>query len=142
MLRDIVGELYYHGNGHNYSCSESMLRAIDRYYDLKLPEELFYAASAYSGGCGHDEMCGAVASAIAALGILYSQQGHAHNSPEMAAVRKELFERFEEKFGPYRCVELKKRYHVPDRKCEVLLLECADILEDIISRNEIINKRD
>ena len=140
MLRDVVSELYYHGNGHNFSCSEAMIRGIDTYYQLDLPEEVFYAASGFSGGCRHDEMCGALAGSIFALGILYSVKDHAHDSELMGDLREQLFKRFEERFGPYRCVELKKRYHTVERKCEVLLLECADILEDLIRSNEIINK--
>lgn len=140
MLRDLAVKYYYHGNGYNYSCSEAMMHAIDEYYDLHLPVEVFYAVSAYSGGCGHDEMCGALASSVAVLGILYSLNGHAHDSEVMREVRRELFERFEEHFGPYRCVELKQKYHVPDFKCQVLLEGCADILEDILGKYEIINK--
>ena len=94
----------------------------------------------FSGGCWHNEMCGGLSSSLAVLGILYSRDGHGHDSPELKKMAFELFSRFEEKFGNGKCWRLKKAYYVPERKCEVLLVHIADILEDIIAKNEIINK--
>ena len=65
MLRDELIRYYYRGNGYNYSCAEAMMRAMNDYYDLKLPEEMFYAASSFSGGCWQNEMCGGLASIAA-----------------------------------------------------------------------------
>ena len=140
MLRDELIKYYYPGNGYNYSCAEAMMHAVDDYYDLNLPKESFLAASSFSGGCWHNEMCGGLSSSLAVLGILYSRDGHGHDSPELKKMAFELFSRFEEKFGNGKCWRLKKAYYVPERKCEVLLVHIADILEDIIAKNEIINK--
>jgi hypothetical protein len=41
------------------------------------------------------------------------------------------------------CVGLKSRYHVPERKCESILVVAADLLEEIIDSNRelIVNKK-
>ncbi|MBQ1341079.1 MAG: C-GCAxxG-C-C family protein [Erysipelotrichaceae bacterium] len=140
MLRDEVVKYYYPGNGYNYSCSESMIRAINDFYDLKLPQEVLYAASCFSGGCWHDELCGGIASALSALGILYSVNGHAHDSDVMRKAAAELFRRVDEEFGTTHCVYLKRHNYVPGIKCEPLLVRIADFTEDIIRNNNIINK--
>ena len=141
MLRDEVVKYYFPGNNRNYSCSESMIRAVNDYYDLDLPEDVLLASSAFSGGCWHDEMCGGISSALMVLGILYSVNGHAHDSDQMKAREAELFERFDEKFGTTRCKYLKEHYYIQGIKCEPVLVVIADILEDLINRNAIINKR-
>ena len=141
MLKDEVIKYYYPPNGYNYSCSESMLRGVSDCFHLDISEETYYAASSFSGGCGHDELCGGLASALAVLGILYAVNGHAHDSDTMKAARKELFERFEEKYPTTKCLWLKEHYFVPVRKCESILADIADILEDILQKYEFINPR-
>ena len=141
MLRDEVVKYYYPGNNRNYSCSESMIRAVNDYYKLDLPEEVMLASSSFSGGCWHDEMCGGLSSALMVLGILYSKDGHAHDSDEMRAREAELFERFDREFGNTRCKYLKEHYYIQGIKCEPVLVVIADILEDIIKNNSFINKK-
>ena len=140
MLRDVVIKYYYQGNGYNYNCSEAMIHAIDEYYGLNLPEQVLYASSGFGGGARHDEMCGGLASAVAALGLLYSVNGRGHDSDKMKELVSELFRRFDEQFSSSRCKYLKEHYYIPDRKCEQVLAVCADILEDIMSNNPTINK--
>ncbi|MBR0137108.1 MAG: C-GCAxxG-C-C family protein [Erysipelotrichaceae bacterium] len=141
MLRDELIRYYYRGNGYNYNCAESMLRACNDYFNLNLPDVLFYAASGYGGGMGHNELCGGLASAVSVLGVLYSVNGKGHDSPYLRELTNELFSRFEEKLGKGKCKELKELYSIPERRCEPILVICADVLEDIISRNEPVNRR-
>lgn len=141
MLKDTVVKYYYKPNGYNMSCAEAMLKACDEYFGLKLPEKMYYAASGFSGGAWHNEMCGCVASSIAVLSILYSVEGHAHDSPLLKRLVPHFLMRFEQQFTSTRCGYLKKQYHQPDIKCQIVLEGCADILEEIISTNEIINKQ-
>ena len=140
MLRDELVKYYFPGNNRNYSCSESMIRAANDYYGLNLSEDVFLAASSFSGGCWHDEMCGGLTSALMTLGILYSLNGHAHDSEVMREAEGELFRRFDEKYASNRCKYLKRNYYVQGIKCEPVLVVIADMLEDIIKKYNIINK--
>ncbi len=141
MLRDELIRYYYPGNGHNYSCAEAMMRAMNDYYGLSLPEEMFYAASSFSGGCWQNEMCGGLASIAAVLGIMYSRNGHGHDSVELKKLIIQLFSQVRGKYGCTNCGSLKPLIHVPERKCEPGLVFMCDIAEQLIRENEIINKR-
>ncbi|MBO4218999.1 MAG: C-GCAxxG-C-C family protein [Erysipelotrichaceae bacterium] len=141
MLRDELIRYYYPGNGHDFSCAEAMLHAMNDYYDLDLPQEMFYAASAFSGGCWQNQMCGGLASIAAVLGLLYSREGHGHSSRELKLLTIQLFSRVREKYGCTNCGSLKPLIHIPDRKCEPGLVEMCDIAEQLISETEIINNR-
>ena len=135
MFKDLVWKYYYKANGYNYSCSKAMIHASNDYFHLDLSEDVFRLVCAYSGGAGHDEMCGALASAIGVLSVLYSVNQRAHDSARMKELRNEFFARFDSRMGPYRCLELKKRYADPVRKCETVVCACADILEEILREN-------
>ena len=135
MLRDELVKYYYSGNGYNYNCAESMLHALDDYYHLHLPRQMFLAASSFGGGCRHDEMCGGLASALSVLGVLYSVDGRGHDSPLLRELTDQLFRKFDERFSTSRCVRLKQENYIPGRKCEPILVVCADIIEEIIRDN-------
>lgn len=141
MLRDELVKYYRKENGYNYSCAEAMIHAANDYYGLDLPQEVMLAASSFSGGCWHNEMCGGIASALSILGIMYSVDGRAHDSEKLREVVGELFEAFEKEYGKGRCLELKYRYHNPEQRCERMLAGCADILEDIIRDNKPVNNK-
>ncbi|MCR5067306.1 MAG: C-GCAxxG-C-C family protein [Erysipelotrichaceae bacterium] len=141
MLRDEVIRYYYGANGYDYNCAEAMLHAADDYFHLNLPQEMFLGASGFGGGCFHDEMCGSLNSAITVLGLLYSVDGHGHQSKLLTQLEMELLNRFEERFHTTHCKQLKRENYIPVRKCENIIVVCADILEEIISKNPVINRR-
>ncbi len=143
MLRDVVVKYYYPPNGYNYNCAESMLRAVNEYYQLDLPEVMLRGVSGFGGGAGHDVLCGALESAVITLSMLFSVNGRGHESELLTELTDRLLSRFEEKMGYLGCVGLKSRYHVPVRKCESILVTAADLLEEIIDSNRelIVNKK-
>ncbi len=140
MLRDELIKYYYPPNGYNYNCAESMIRAINDYYDLKLPEQVFNAVSGFGGGAHHDELCGGIVGIIDGLSLLYAHNGRGHDSPELRQITAEFFQRFDAVFSTTRCNQLKKENAIPIRKCEPVLTVCADILEDLIREYPIINQ--
>ena len=135
MLRDVVVKYYYPPNGYNYNCAESMLRAVDEYYRLELPEQMLRGVSGFGGGAGHDVLCGALESAVITLSVLFSVNGRGHDSDLLRELTDRLLSEFETSMGYLGCVGLKSRYHVPVRKCESILIMAADLLEEIIDSN-------
>ena len=115
-------------------CSEAMLYACNEYYDLKLPEEVFLAASAFCGGMDHNEVCGALSGSLMVIGILYSS-GRCHHSEEMKEIEGELFRRFTERLGSVNCDDLKEQ----GIKCSTLMTTASEILEDLIERHPVHN---
>lgn len=136
MFRDTV--MRYYDPELNYGCSEALLYAANEYFDLNLSKEAFLASSAFGGGMYHNEVCGAVSSSLAVIGILYST-GKCHNSDEMKTIEKEMFRRFIEKLGIQYCDALKEKHKTEEKRCEKMLVSAADILEELI-REHPINK--
>ncbi len=137
MLRDTV--IRYYDPKLNYGCSEAMLYAANEYYDLNLGKEAFLASSAFGGGMYHNEICGALASSLAVVGILYST-GRCHSSNEMKEIEKELFKRFIEKLGTQYCDPLKEKHKTEEKRCEKMMITAADALEELINEHPVNNK--
>ena len=123
----------------NRSCSESLLAGANEYYGLNLDEKAFLASSAFGGGMYYDGVCGVISSSAAVLGMLYST-GRAHDSEVMKKTVKEVYTKFIDKLGVYTCPELKAKYKTDEKRCETMLATCADVLEEIINENPIINE--
>jgi len=136
MLKDEVVKYYYPGNGYNYNCAEAMLRALNDYYHLDLSRDILYAASSFGGGAGHDEMCGGIASVLAVLGVLFSQNGKGHDSIKMNELRRRFFEEFDKVYEKTDCVFLKSNYYVPVHKCEAVLVNIAEFVEKLLEESE------
>ena len=138
MLKDEVIKYYYPGNGHQCNCAESMLRAINDYYQLNLTAETLSCACCHGGGCGHDELCGGIAGVLMGLGIMFAKEGKARASANLNEIRKRFFEEFDSLYPCTSCNALRSQYAVPERKCESLLVGIADIAEKLIEeyRNE------
>lgn len=132
MFRDCA--LKYYEKENDWSCSETLIRAANEYYELKLSEDVLLAMSAFSGGMYVGGMCGAVSGSIAAIGILYSN-GHAHQSEEMKALVPELISRFQERLEVSDCTTLKEKYKTPEIRCGRMIAAAADVLEEILKEN-------
>ena len=135
MLRDELIRYYSPTEGPRYNCAEAMMRALNDYYRLNLPKEVLCAASSFGGGCAHDEMCGGIASSLAVLGILFSNDGNSRNSLNLIQLRKQFFTEFDAIYQQSRCNYLRNNYSGPGRRCEPVLVNIADIIEKIITEN-------
>ena len=140
MLRDVVIDYYLPKEGTRCNCAEAMINAANTYYNLNLSEDTLSAACCYGGGSGHDELCGGVSGALIVLGILYANGARAADSPMVNVVRQEFFDRFDEVYPSARCGFLRPTFSVPERRCESILNVCADILEEVISKHEVVRK--
>lgn len=110
-------------------------------------EEAWRIASAFGGGMGIGETCGAVAGAMIAIGMRYGQVRE--NDPEQKAVmkqkRQEFLEEFLERYPSCRCREiLKHDISDPEERqkileagllfdlCPEVVLDAMDILDGIL----------
>lgn len=132
MFREVVEK--YYAREMNNSCSEAVIKAANEYYGLNISEEMIKAASAFSGGCCGN-MCGALASGSAVIGILYSN-GHAHDSAEMKEKVNELTREFAARLGTINCTALKMKYKTPEKRCSDIVLAAADIIEELLSEKK------
>ena len=68
MLKDLLPKYYFE---QNYNCAETILRAANEYYDLKLHDRDMILVGAYGAGIQSGNTCGAVLSAAAVLSMKY-----------------------------------------------------------------------
>lgn len=130
---DLVADDYMLKN--DYNCAETMLHAANQAYDLGLSEEAMRVASAFGGGMGREDACGAMTGALMALGILRGT-GKSHQDPRMGELRDEFVRRFEERFGSVECRCLKTTHKDPVRGCAPITEGAAEILQEILDRQQ------
>ena len=82
---------------------------------------------------GTENVCGALTASLMVLGCLFVKE-HAHQSPEIKEISKELFEAYNKKMGSYICTPLKEKYRSEEKKCYEVILKGAEILDEIIEK--------
>ena len=68
MLKDVYQKYYFE---QNYNCAETLLRAANDYYDLKLHDRDMIMVGAYGAGIQCGNTCGAVLAAASVLSMKY-----------------------------------------------------------------------
>ncbi|NHJ12965.1 MAG: C_GCAxxG_C_C family protein [Candidatus Thorarchaeota archaeon] len=103
-----VGKRALANFGSDYSCAQSVLKAVLEYKGL-LKEEFPYLAAGLGGGIAHEgNVCGAVTGGVMAIGALMSQfaidvKGHKDQTYKCS---EDFIARFREEFGTILCKEL------------------------------------
>ena len=80
-----------------------------------------------------EETCGALAGAVAVMGILLVED-RAHESERLKESVTAFFRQYEKQMGTINCKFLKDQYREEDPvKCRVIVMEAARILEEILA---------
>lgn len=136
MLRDSVKK--YFDISYNLNCAETIIYACNEEYKLNLNEDTLKTMSAFGGGMGIEDVCGAITGALAILGIMFTKE-KAHESTLIKTLSQEFFKAFQEKLGSRNCAELKAKYRNNDIRCQRMMDASAEVLENIIlSHKELI----
>lgn len=132
MLVEKTRELY--DKKYDYNCSECILRAVNDVYDLNLSDQTVKAMSAFGGGMAIGSICGGATGAIAAIGIMYTED-RAHTSPQVKWMTSEFMQKFHMKLGSLQCYDLiaKHRKSEEDR-CLKMMEVAAEALEEIVEK--------
>lgn len=132
MLKDYIEKYYFE---QNYNCAETILRAANEYYDLKLHDRDMIMVGAYGAGIQSGNTCGAVLSAAAVLSLKYVE-ARAHESKDIRPVVQKLLRKFNEKYGSILCKDIKAQSFKPEYRCKMTVETACDILEETISEYE------
>lgn len=132
MLKDYIEKYYFE---QNYNCAETILRAANEYYDLKLHDRDMIMVGAYGAGIQSGNTCGAVLSAAAVLSLKYVE-ARAHESEDIRPVVQKLLRKFNEKYGSILCKDIKAQSFKPEYRCKMTVETACDILEETISEYE------
>ena len=132
MLKDIFEKYYY---DQNYNCAETMIRAANEYYDLKLHDRDMILLGGYGGGIQTGNTCGAILAAVSVLSMKYVGQ-KVHESKDIKPVTTALIREFNKKYGSVLCKDIKPQSFDPKLRCKYTIETACDILEAVIAEYE------
>lgn len=132
MLKELAAKYYF---SQNYNCAESVVRAANEYYDLKLHDRDMILVGAYGGGIQTGNTCGAYLGAAAVLSMKYVAQ-KAHESADIKPVVTMLNQRFTAEMESLLCQEIKPKVFQPEIRCRVTVDTVCDVLEKVIADYE------
>jgi C_GCAxxG_C_C family probable redox protein len=134
MLADLIKAGF--GIAEDYNCAETILAGANQVYHLGLNKDALKLAAGFGGGMAIEGDCGALTGAIMVLGKLYVKD-QAHESDTIKELTKELFERYRRAMGETDCAPLKTKYRNDEVKCRLVILKAAEILDEIVTREDL-----
>lgn len=132
MLKDLIHSYYF---DQNYNCAETIIRAANEYYDLKLHDRDMIMLGAYGAGIQCGSTCGAVLSAASVLSMKYVE-AKAHESEDIRPVVQKMVRKFNEKYSSLLCKDIKPQSFKPEYRCLKTVEVACDILEETIREYE------
>lgn len=132
---------------HGYSCSEAIL-VTAKEEGLISPEanikELMQIASVFSGGMGSGCLCGAVAGAQIATGLLFGRKELNEDSNNIRSLSAKFIKRFKEKRKATCCKILTMKYKDDPKarrqNCSTIVMDCAELLYNLAEEELKVSK--
>ncbi|MCF6334274.1 MAG: C-GCAxxG-C-C family protein [Spirochaetales bacterium] len=115
------------------NCAETILKASNIAYNMKLDKTSLKLAAGFGGGMGAGSTCGALTGAIMVLSHLFVKE-KGHESPYIRELCEEMVSFFEDKMGDLACSNIREKYQDPVTGCRPIVLEAGIILQGIIER--------
>lgn len=101
---------------NNYSCSETLLLACDKTFNLNLPDGSLKLLSGFSGGMYTGNLCGALSGCTAALSYMLVTNC-AHETKILPQAERRLISNFRNYLGHTQCPQIKMVHHNPQTRC-------------------------
>ena len=121
---------YYLEQGLN--CAVSVLLATSDIYNLGVSKSDAQLITAFGGGMGCGNLCGALAGSMAALGKVFLAEDEMYN-PEFKDVCAGFVAKFNEKWGTTLCAPIKEvNVTDPQTRCSVTVIETGNMLQEYI----------
>ena len=117
----------YNFSVENYNCAEAIFLAANE----GCSPETLKAIGSFGAGLGSGNNCGALAGAAATISMRKAG-AKAHDTPEVRVFIKEFVSIFNKKFGGIDCSVLKPIFFVEGKRCERLVAETAELLEEYL----------
>jgi C_GCAxxG_C_C family probable redox protein len=117
----------YHKN-----CAEIMLMAADEQYNLGLDKRFFKAVCPFGGGFQTENTCGALLGALAAIGLMYTEERPTTND-KMKEKTKQFVAEFEKEFGALDCANIKAHHRSETEGCAPVKIRTAEVFERVIN---------
>ena len=130
-----IAKEYYVNQGLN--CAVSTLLAANDVYSLGLTKEDAKLVTAFGGGIGCGNLCGALAGSVAALGKILLAEGEMYNMDFKEACAG-FVSAFEEKWGTTLCAPIKEVNVTAEERCGKTVVETGDMLQEYV--NNLLKK--
>ncbi|HHT71906.1 MAG: C-GCAxxG-C-C family protein [bacterium] len=115
------------------NCAEAVWQAYAHKVGID-PEELELGnrlAGGFGGGAGVEDLCGAVAGGIVALGHRYGRRPDDPRNPKLKGSCEKFCRQAEQELGSLHCRDLRDPNN--REKCGPVVLKAAQILSDLLS---------
>ncbi len=127
---------YYRDNNINeldLNCAEAVLHVANVAYNLDLKSETMILSSAFGGGMGIEDKCGALTASIMILGYMFVKD-RAHESGLIKEITRDYFRNFEELMKSLDCGPLKKMHRTESAGCDTVIAAALETLESTINK--------
>lgn len=113
------------------NCAEILLMAANEEYKLGLDDRFIKAVCPFGGGIQSEKTCGALLGAIAALGVMYTEDRPTTNE-KMKELTKKYLEEFEKEFGSLDCANIKAHHRSETEGCNPVKIRAAEVFERVV----------
>ncbi|WP_304152804.1 C-GCAxxG-C-C family (seleno)protein [Megamonas hypermegale] len=131
MLKDLAAKYYQQG----YNCAETIIRAGNEYYNLRLDENAFRITGAFGGGLQVGDVCGALTGSACVVSAKYIET-KAHDCPDLKPLMLKLVRAFQTRFSSRLCAQIKAKFHNKEVRCLNTVTLAAEVLEQVIAEYE------
>lgn len=130
MTMGNMAKKYFLDEGLN--CAVSVLLAANEYYSLGLSRDDAQLITAFGGGLGCGNLCGALAGAQAALGKILLEEGSL-GTPEFREACAGFLAKFKEEFSCEMCEKVKELHADADTRCYPVVSKTCDMLCEYVA---------
>ncbi len=116
------------------NCAETILSRANDLYGLDLTPEHMSFASAFGGGMGIGDKCGAVTGSLMILGYLFKPTTGAGNPTRQ--ISGEFLKAFETRMTSLDCRDLKQTYRTESEGCEPVISAALEVLDSTIKGHD------
>lgn len=138
MERRRVEEMAFNYHNSGFHCAEAVAKAIMESFCIQQSAEVPRVVSAFGGGIGrsHQDLCGALAGGVAALGLVMGRNQPGESWLVCAEAAAELRRRFLGRCGTTNCAQLLERLGKQENmlKCKKLSGQVAGMVWDILQK--------
>ncbi|MDR1559593.1 MAG: C-GCAxxG-C-C family protein [Clostridiales bacterium] len=117
-MRKLAAQFYRRG----LNCSQSILKAAELVYKIKVPEQSFNMCQGVGSGFGLGNLCCALVGGVMVFGLMFDE-----NVTKRMRIR--LFDLFQQKYGSIQCAFLTRRV---GNDCEQVVADVAGMTQRII----------
>ncbi len=119
---------------NDFNCAETTLMVENENRRLGLNKDAIKLVSAYGGGMGCGETCGALCAGLSVIGQLFVGE-RAHATEGFKELCGDYVHLFEKELGSIRCEVLREKFANEEKRCLITLARATELLEDYLAEH-------